>query len=259
VTRLRAEDGISIVESLVVSALLVVVLGATLGVWAEFEDTSKEKIRQNEAQQEARRAIDQVQAELRNLASPTNELPQAVEEASGDDLVFQSIASAKPPGSLNARNAQRVRYCVDHAGGRVWRQEQTWTTAAAPALPATAACPEPATENGWSAGTVVARSVVNGAGRPLFTYNDADLDEITEIAVRLWVDADPASRPYETELASGAFLRNQNRRPQASFTATVSGSQVVLNGSASTDPAGRSRAYQWYDADTLVGEGIVYT
>jgi type II secretory pathway pseudopilin PulG len=257
--RLRSESGVTIVEAIVVSTLLVIVLGGTLTAWASFEDTSGDKVRQNEAQQEARRAIDQVQAELRNLASPTNELPQAVEKATSGDLVFQSIASAKPAGSLNERNARRVRYCLDTGGRRVWRQEQNWTTAAPPALPPTAACPEPASAGGWAAGRVVARDAVNGAARPLFTYNSASLDEITEIGVRLWVDADPARRPYETELASGAFLRNQNRRPSASFTATPSGSQVVLNGSASTDPEGRALSYEWYDGSALVGEGIVYT
>lgn len=257
--RLRAEAGVSVVEAVVVSALLVVVLGATLGAWAEFEDTSGDKIRQNEAQQEARRAIDQVQTELRNLASPTNELPRAVEKAEPHDFVFQSIGARRPDGSLNERNARRVRYCADHVGKRVWRQQQTWTTATAPQLPATTACPEAPVAGGWSAGSVVARDAVNGPDRPLFAYNRTALDEITEVGVRLWVDADPARRPYETELASGAFLRNQNRRPAASFTATVSGSDVVLNGSGSSDPEGRSLAYQWYDGGALVGEGIVYT
>lgn len=254
--RLREQRGTTLVEMLAVASMMAGVAGAALTALAEFDDTTKDKTRQNEAQQEARRAIDQLQGELRNLASPTDELPQAVERATATDLVFQSIGKAKPPGSLNERNAQRVRYCLDDEGGRVWRQQQTWTTAAPPALPGGTACPVAPTTDGWSAGTVVAHKVVNG-GRALFSYNATALDEVTEIGAQLYVDADPARRPYEVVLRSGAFLRNQNRRPSASFSATVSGSQIVLNGSGSSDPEGKSLTYEWYDGSTLVGEGIV--
>ena len=57
----------------------------------------------------------------------------------------------------------------------------------------------------------------------------------------------------------GVFLRNQNRRPQASFSATTTAQGIVLNGSASLDPEGQPPRYQWYDNGTLVGTGITFT
>jgi hypothetical protein len=250
-------------EVMVVSAMLVGVSGAMLTALAEFDDNAKTKTQQNEAQQEARRGLDRLASELRNLASPTNEQPDAVEKATATDLVFQSIAAVKPPGSQNARNARRVRYCLDSVtpAARIWRQEQTWTTSAIPAMPATSACPEAPASGGWSEGLAMGRDVVNGADRALFAYNSGDLKAITEIGVKLYVDTTPGKRPAEAELQSGVFLRNQNRGPTASFTATPSGSQIVLNGSASSDPEGKSLSYKWYDADVAISgaEAIVYT
>ena len=46
---------------------------------------------------------------------------------------------------------------------------------------------------------------------------------------------------------SSIFLRNQNEAPVADFTATAAGTRtVILNGSASTDPEGRTLAYDWF-------------
>lgn len=240
------------------ASLSVVVLSATLLGLDELRVTTRINGLQNDAQQEARRSLSLIARELRNLASPTDEHPAAVEVADTGHVIFLTVGGDKPAGSENALNTRRVRYCLDTAERTVWRQEQTWTTAAAPALPSTAACPEPETTGGWGAGRVAAHDVVNGS-RAVFAYNAAALDSITEIRATLFVDVNPGERPRETELETGVFLRNQNRRPTASFTATVSGSDIVLNGSASTDPEGRALKYEWLDGGVKVGTGIVNT
>jgi type II secretory pathway pseudopilin PulG len=254
------ERGFTLIETLVAATMMVGVMGAALTTLTEFSATTRTADAQNDAQQEARRAVGALSQELRNLASPTNELPQAVEKAAASELVFQSVGAARPDGSLNTRNTIRIRYCLDSASATLWRQEQTWTTDVPPAMPDTAACPAAPASGGWTEARAAATNVRNGA-RAVFAYNAAGLNDITEIRMKLWVDPDLAARPGETALETVVFLRNQNRSPTASFTLAPSGSQILLNGSGSSDPEGRALEYLWYDNDGAapVGEGIVFT
>jgi hypothetical protein len=190
--------------------------------------------------------------------------------------VFRVVDDVRPAGSLNVANVKRVRYCLnsaDPAKGVIWRQTQTWVTAATPALPSTAACPAA----GWSAGnTQYVGSVVNrinGQDRPVFTYNSTDVQRVSKVRTSLYVDPTPGKRPVETRLSSGVFLRNQNRIPTADFTATVTADKrLILNGSGSEDPEGMPLKYQWYldppstlpdcsvtpVAASCLGEGVVF-
>jgi type II secretory pathway pseudopilin PulG len=260
----REEAGFTLVELLLACVLMLVILGATLTTLNSFQSNAETNARQNDSQEEARRATDRLARELRNLASPTNEEPEAIKRALPQDLIVQSVADVRPAGSLNARNTQYVRYCYDAATSRVYRQRLTWDYAPDPPFPSGTDCPAAL----WETTEVVARDVVN-AGRPLFTFNDGDRLRITEIHTSLYVDVNPGRRPTETSLFTTVFLRNQNRKPIARFSAVPSGTSIVLNGSDSEDPEERALYYEWYDpADTdplpdpsrptLVGEGIVY-
>lgn len=256
--RLRDERGMTLPELLVGMTVMLVVVGATLTIFEGFERTSRVNQIQNDAQQETRVAIDRIARELRNLAGPTPEQPQALDKATATDIVFQSVNPAGPNTGANSANVQRVRYCLDTsvaANNRIWKETQTWTTASAPAVPSTATCPggEP-----WTAKGYVAEHIVN-AGRPIFTYNSAVLNEITSIRMEIFVDSDTTRRPGASRLSSGVFLRNQNRPPTASFSATATGNRhVLLNGSASDDPEARALTYVWYDGSTKIGTGITY-
>ena len=68
------------------------------------------------------------------------------------------------------------------------------------------------------------------------------ITDIKAIKFELLVDADVRDDRRQARVASGVFLRNQNRRPVADFSATYTGQgrQVVLNGSASEDPEGHA-------------------
>jgi hypothetical protein len=55
------------------------------------------------------------------------------------------------------------------------------------------------------------------------------------------------------------FLRNQNRRPTAAFTAAPTAQGIVLNGSASVDPEGQPLTYTWLDGATVVATGVTAT
>lgn len=256
---LRREDGMTLVEVLIVTALMLIIMGATLTTFNNFERKTRDNQNLNEAQDQARRALDLMARDLRNLASPTPLLPLAVDVKDAQDLIFQSEGKVKPAGSLNAQNTTRVRYCLNTTSKILFRQIQTWTTAAAPAVPASAC----GAGGGWNSTMAVSTDVVNGS-RPLFTYNAVDNDKVTEVSAQVFVDTTPTRLPAEVDLQTSVFLRNQNRAPTAAFSAvSMPGGAVFLNASESTDPEEKALTFEWYDASltptTKVGEGIVFT
>ena len=240
---------------LVACVVMIVVLGSTLSLFEGFTAKASDATLRTNAEDMARGAADGLERDLRNLASPTAEQPQAVDFASGNDLIFLTVDPAGPNAGTNATNTQRVRYCLD-PGGLLRRQVQTWTTAAIPAVPAHAACPAP---TGWTRTRTVASSLVNPATVPVFSYDASVLTDISAIHVDLRVDTNVLRPPAATSLSTGVFLRNQNRRPTASFAATRTAGGLVLNGSASSDPEGDPLQYAWFDGTTQVGTGITFT
>ena len=258
---LRREDGMSLVEVLIVSILMLIVLGATLTTFNSFERNARDNQDLNEAQDQSRRALDLLARDLRNLASPTPLLPLAVDRMDDQDLIFQSEGKVKPLDSLNAQNTVRVRFCLNEASKTLVRQIQTWKTVDAPAIPASG-CGD---ELGWDSTLAVARDVSNGA-RPIFTYNapPGNFDKVTEVTAQLWVDTTPSRAPSEVDLQTSVYLRNQNRAPTAEFSwVSLPGGAVFLNGTESTDPEEKSLTFEWYDAEFTpakkVGDGIVFT
>lgn len=240
---LQEERGFTLTEVLVVSVIMIVVLGAVLGAFETFQRTSNSNQRLNDVQESVRVAVDSLTRELRNMASPVDALPDSIVRKEPHDLAFLSVAGQKPAGSLNTRNTRRVRYCLNTAG-TLYRQQQTWTTAAAPGVPSMSSCPD----NGWQTSSVLVSNSTNANGdRPVFTYNDTEPTRVTEVGVGLFVDTDPGRSPKEVALQSAVFLRNQNRIPVAEFDMQVSGNALVLNASQSSDPEGRAMSFYWYD------------
>jgi type II secretory pathway pseudopilin PulG len=280
VNRLREERGMSLAEILMVSALLIVVLGAALTPIELLSRVQTVNANQNDSQDNARNAVAIMARNLRNTSGQN----QLVNLASPYDLVIETVdPKPKPAGSLNARNLKRVRYCLDTASGgqvsltsgRIWEQSFTWTTAVPPNTMPGATCPD----SGWGTSRVIANFVTNKAtsahrptAKPLFTYFPAGaaLDTITSIRVSVFSDRNWAKDPRETELTSGILLRNQNGAPTASFTATpgTAGSKkITLNAGTSTDPEGLPLTFRWCDVTTVttcddttkIGTSTLYT
>ncbi len=248
----REQDGLSLIELLVAMSLITVVVMATMTAFVSFNKNERINRLHNESTDQARLTIERLSSQLRNLASPKDNHPEAVEKAEPFDLVFLTVDAVKPTGSANARNIKRVRYCVgDVSGGKasLIRQQQTWQDPNPPPSYSTSGCPNAS----WNNSTVVASDVVNTAqGTPpaVFTYTpDATpVSEISAIRAELMVDTNPGALPRAVSLGSGVFLRNQNRIPTASCTAIAAGTgkQIALNGSASSDPEGFNlKEYHW--------------
>lgn len=232
------ERGVSLIELLVVIVLSGIVMGTTLTTFAQFEQTTASNQRQNDAQDQVRVGLAGVVREMRNLASPTNELPEAVVRQDTDDLVFQSVSSSI---------TRRVRYCLNMTQQRLWRQVQV-----EPFSDPSATCPD----NGWGPARVVAEHITNGTTRPVFSYNSTDPLAVTEVGTSLWVDITPANGSHdEATLQSSVFLRNQNRAPVAIFAdPVVNSGSILLNGSQSSDPEGKTLEFFWYDEDVTTNQ-----
>ena len=269
--RSASAAGFTLIEVLLAMTLMMIVFAATLGVFAVMERGASRNQKLNESQQRARSATDRIARDLRNLASPsdTGLDQQPLELANPFDLVYRTVSTAGGPTAGNPQNLERVRFCLG-ADKSLYRQVQRWTTAM-PARPADTACPGA----GWTTTTRAATDIVNGT-RPVFhyqgspvpgTYSEltsvATADFPTAIALRstLFLDPDTAHVPGETTLTTRVFLRNQNRPPIPSFTATASARKITLNASASEDPEGNRLLYQWFDngvamTDPLTGTTI---
>ena len=253
------EDGFTLVEVLIVSVLMIVVLGATLTTFDSFQRSVSTNERQNTAQDTTRNAMDLMARDLRNLASPSQSEPLALDHNEAQEIVFQSEGRIMPAGSLNVANTQRVRYCLSTTG-TLYREVQTWTTAAFPAIPSRTSCPG----SGWTTTKLVAENVVNGT-RPIFTYNAVDPRDVTEVTSTLYVDVNPGRSPTESTLQSSVYLRNQNREPTAAFSLALAngGTAIIMNASESTDPEEKPLSFTWFiDGVEATGDGaddVVHT
>lgn len=262
--RLREQAGFTLVELLVTMTVLTFVLGATVTAFASFTQNETTNREQTDAQDQARMAVSTLARQLRNLASPTEYLPDAVEKAEPNDIVFQTVDALKANGSQNDRNIKRTRYCLGptaNGSATLWVQAQTWVAPnPPPTFPDSTTCPSSA----WPSQQAMVHNVTNGvSNEPLFAYNSTDLKAITSVHADLLIDTNPGKPPKATKLSSGVFLRNQNRRPVAALTATYTGTgrRVLLNGSASEDPEGHNlENFEWYltSAPTnKIADGIV--
>jgi Tfp pilus assembly protein PilV len=259
VTDLRGEQGFTLVEVLVAVVMTVVVFGAALTALIAFQHNTTSGILRNEAQDHARNALDRLARGLRSVAAPTAKFSGALEEAVPYSITFQTIDSEKTAGGANATNAMRVRYCLNDSTPTnevLWQQVQRWTTAEAPTLVSSSECPD-RTAGRWNGSTQLASNITNrigGQNRAAFTYSAGSTPQIVAVESKLYIDLKPGSRPGESELTTATSLRNANRPPIVSFTATkINGrNRVLLNGSESRDPEGLALTYKWKEGSTVL-------
>jgi type II secretory pathway component PulJ len=252
--RVAAQDGYTVVEMITALAVGLVVFAAVLTMLDVFLNQNRIDTLRNQAQDAARTTIDRITRALRNVAAPTVGSAGALEVAGDYQIVFQTVTGTPPPnGSLNTISQMRVRFCLNNSNSTnetIYQQTQTWTTATAPAIPSTSACPSAA----WPATYTLAGNITNeidNQNRPIFIYyplSETSTQQINGVETDLFVDPSPRKQPGETEIKSAVYLRNSLVPPVASFTLTNvhHGTDVQLNASPAYDPNGQALSYQWY-------------
>jgi len=203
----RSEGGFALIELLIASALMIVVIGATLDVFSSYHKNSEANQSINDAQDGARNALDQMSRELRDATGSASNA--AIIAATPWELDYQRVDPTSGSGAL-----QFVRYCLDTTTRSLWRQTQP----VASGLPPTGGnCPDAS----WPTRKWLARNVSNGGFRRVFTYNDQNpadvnaatpgLTSINSVRINLFLDASRAWSPRERQLATGVYLRNVGR------------------------------------------------
>lgn len=276
--RARLEAGFALTELLVSMVLLTVLLGATLTTFSVMERNAKEASDINDVQEQTRLVIDRLAVQLRNIASQNLATSNPIQRATPTDLVFLVVNKSGTPTAANPTNSQRLRYCLDNQGD-LWKQSQA-LTGSVTTPPSSTACPAPTGDGTWGDKQQLSSIVVNGA-RPLFTYmlavpppqryqeyttvtGASSLEAIVGVRAEIFADDDVADEQPESTLTTRVFLRNQNRKPTAAFTATpITGLALQLNGSESEDPEGSRLTFEWFDdakpgTDKKIGEGAVF-
>jgi prepilin-type N-terminal cleavage/methylation domain-containing protein len=251
------ERGFTLIELLLVMSLALLILGATLTSFTQFYRSEKQSQTLNDSAQVARNAMDVAARQLRNLANqdPSQQVT-TIARALPYDLVFQTSDPSR----------KWVRYCLDTANGggqgattsrgMLWESETA--TSSAPSAGMMGSCPG----GGWVSRNMVSDFVTNqdqGRTLPVFTYScaatapsgcpsgPADYSRITNIGAQLYVDPNPGKAPAELRVVSSIYLRNQNEKPVADFGTTAVGTRsLILNATASSDPEGRTLAYDWF-------------
>jgi len=251
-SRLRSDQqGFTLIEVILVCSLFLVVTGATLTAFTSFTTSHRRTEIQHDQAEEARLGLDIAARQLRNLANPTTTATTTISRADDYDFIFQTSDPAKT----------WVRYCVDTAApgsvnkARLWESE---SATAALAAGMSGACPG----TGWAKSRIVSASVSNRAGgmdRDVFDYecapswggacpaNAAEYPRITNVGIGLFVDSSTADKIREMRVSTAVFLRNQNEPPVASATWSRTATKtVILNGSGSADPEGRTLQFYWF-------------
>jgi prepilin-type N-terminal cleavage/methylation domain-containing protein len=257
--RLADERGMTLIELLIASMLMLIISAAALTTLDQFVRMSKNSEHRLDPQDRVRTASRSILHEIRDVAA-SPERPTIIEEADDYNIVFKSVADGGSTGE-NTMHLQRVRYCLDsrdRSSATVLQQTQTWDTVTPPAIPSTASCPAAA----WGGSMVVAEDITNRVGsqeRPLFNYRRTTAGEVQSISVKLFLDSDPKREPPEALAETGVFLRNQNRLPVADFTATPAGiGHVLLNASDSIDPEDQPLEVRWFDGTKAIGRGTIF-
>jgi prepilin-type N-terminal cleavage/methylation domain-containing protein len=261
-TRARDERGFTLIEVLVAMVISLIVIGATATLLIVILNDNRYESLRAEAHADAGTMVDRLSRELRSASAPSGG-SAVLAQATPYDIAFQTVNPT--PGvapSGNPTNQIWVRYCLG-ANNTLWRQS-TPNTSTPPAVPDTSACPS--TNSAWvptasgSPCCVALNHVTNEIGgdttRPLFTFGPAGWSsaaQINSVQVRLYVDNNPGHLPGPTQLISGIYLRNELAPPTARFVPTTQGTEVLLNGSLSSDPNGQVLTYQWYNGAACAG------
>lgn len=227
-TRLRAEDGFTVIELLVGSSISVVLLLATLMTFDAFSSASARNDKLVQTEDAMRDVVDTMSTEIRNAQ---------ISSAAGSTPLLRADAVDLVVRNYDASGAARlIRYCVDTTNRSLYREFAADGTA----LPV--GCP--ATSGSWSSVAAISKKVANTVASTdaLFKPNTTSpLSSIRSVGISLWVDTGTGSG-RTTKLATAAALRSSAGRPlglsasDVGFTCQPDGT-ALLSLAAGTDEA----------------------
>jgi len=273
-TRLAEQRGVTLIELLVAMTITTILMGAVVFILTIFLNDSRYDTLRDQAQSDARLAVDRLSHDLRSAASTTATTPGLVSLAGSYDLAFQVVQPTGTAPSGNGANQIWARYCLNGGTNTLWRQTTTpSTTSPSSSIPDTSNCPstsnQSALKTNGSPCCVELSDVTNEIGgdttRPLFTYGPSgwtSTSQIKLVQVNVYTDLNPGHLPGPTpQLTSGIYLRNELAYPISLFTPTANpgAHTVTLDGSASTDPNGQALTYQWYNNSACSGTVLATT
>jgi type II secretory pathway pseudopilin PulG len=250
--RYRQEQGFTLIELMLVCTISIIVFGATLTAFTSLVRANRQEEHQRDNVEMARQSIDHAARQLRNLANPTYNATNTIARADANDFIFQTSDPAKT----------WVRYCLQTSGSGASPQDARLWEAESPGGSLSAAMQGGCPGSGWATARVVAEHVTNQASgtRDVFTYacspsqpatcpaSSAEFPKVTTVRFDLFVDADRTDLVREMQVSTAVFLRNQNEAPTARLAppTRIGTRKILLNGSGSSDPEGRSLEYFWF-------------
>lgn len=251
----KQESGFTLVELLVASSLMLVVLSATLTSFNRFLDNNRRSEQLNELQDGVRLIADRMVQQLRNLANPQSGNVSTINYAGKKRIVFQTTDPSK----------QWVSYCLNTSSKIIWYQTSTKSTIGDQVAEESAGrCPSQSTSAStadWSRSVQIGPNITNTDSRALFSYatasgavdpttlpytSAAQTSLLTRVSVNIYVDNDTTKAPGEANIQTGAYMRNQNQTPTASFNVFKNGTVFQFDGTLSDDPEDRTLTYSWY-------------
>jgi hypothetical protein len=188
---LKDEQGISMVELVVVAAMIVVVLGAVLGVWDVLLNNYLYQSDHVRAQDTARSGMIIMVKDIREA-----EKPFVAVDVSGNSLVFKADRN-------NDGTAEAIWYYLDSVNRRVVKAVNSNGSTDFTTTPRT---------------TAIEYVANNPTSQPLFIFYGNDLStplggsvtvsNIRVVKIQLFIDTNTARPPKAVELSSNVQLRN---------------------------------------------------
>jgi Tfp pilus assembly protein PilW len=189
---LRDEAGFTLVEMMAVMVLGMIVAFAVFTTFENFASSASRQSRVTDANDQVRKIMDRVVADLRQAAT--------VEVAAPNDLVY-----TLPDSTSELR---RERICLD-GSGKLWRASLKFApppaapTAAATAVAAAGSCPTPSS----NAAPVSHLRSRNSVSNPIFRYDSATAASVRTIGMTFALDAGSAQTNDTSTLKASAFRR----------------------------------------------------
>ena len=168
-------------------AISVIVLLATLTTLDTFSRNASQQTRITDANDQVRRTMDRVVADLRQAAT--------IEVAGPSDLVYTVVDSGTA--------TRRERICVD-TSKYLWRSS---VSTASPATPLAAGTPCPTSGSG--AFKVTPLKAAGSTSNPLFRYDSATASSVRSVGLTLALDAGNGGRTDTSTLRASTFVRSK--------------------------------------------------